>query len=141
MNPTLASLVYACGIVGLFYLDRDKSIRTSKALWLPVLYLWSLGSRPVSVWLGTAPSGDVQLDGSPVDRLFFASLLIAAICVLVHRGRRTLNFLNANWPILIYFLFCFVSILRSDVPGVAFKRWTKAIGDVLMILIVVTDEQ
>ena len=34
-----------------------------------------------------------------------------------------------------------MSIVWSDFPGVAFKRWTKAVGDVLMILIAVTDEQ
>ena len=143
MNSLVASLVYACGIAGLFYLDRDKSIRTSKALWLPVVYLWLVGSRPVSDWLGVAAAAgtDVQLDGSPVDRALFAALLIAAICVLVQRGPRTLSFLNANGPILIYFLFCLLSILWSDFPVVALKRWTKAIGDVLMILIVVTDEQ
>ena len=143
MNPSLASLVYTCGIAGLFYLDRDKSIRTSKALWLPVVYLWIIGSRAVSVWLGMQPpSGtNAQLEGSPVDAAFFGILLIAAICVLAHRGRRTLTFLNANWPILIYFLFCLSSIIWSDFPGPAFKKWIKAIGDLLMILIVVTDEQ
>jgi|SRR5579862_208533 len=143
MNPSLASLVYVCGIAGLFYLDRDKSVRTSKALWLPVLYLWILGSRPLSVWLGVSPAAgtNVQLDGSPVDRAFFAALLIAAIGVLVHRGRRTLRFLTANGPILIYFLFCLVSVVWSDFPDVSFKRWIKAIGDVVMILIVVTDRQ
>ena len=143
MNLSVASLVYACGIAGLFYLDRDSSIRTSKALWLPVVYLWVIGSRPVSVWLGMRPSAgtDVQLEGSPVDRLFFAALLVAAICVLAHRGRRIFPFLNANLPIVIYFLFCLVSILWSDFPGVAFKRWTRSLGDLVMILIVVTDEQ
>lgn len=143
MSPSLATLVYVAGIAGLFFLNRDDSVRTSKALWLPVAYLWILGSRPVSVWLGQAPSGtgDVQLDGSPADRAFFLVLLIAAICVLAHRGRRTLTFLNANGPILIFFLFCLFSIFWSDFPVVAFKRWTKAIGDVAMILIVVTDEQ
>ena len=143
MNPLLASLVYACGIAGLFYLDRDKSIRTSKALWLPVVYIWVLGSRPVSVWVGmdSPGTGDVQLDGSPVDRAFFAVLLLGAICVLVHRGRRTLTFLNANGLILVYFLFCLLSVCWSDFPGVAFKRWIKAIGDLAMILIIVTDKE
>jgi len=143
MNPLVASLVYACGIAGLFYLDRDKSIRTSKALWLPVVYIWVLGSRPVSVWLGVAPADgtNIQIDGSPLDRAFFAVLLLAAICVLVHRGRRTLTFLNANGLILVYFLFCLLSVCWSDFPGVAFKRWIKAVGDLVMVLIVVTDKQ
>jgi exopolysaccharide production protein ExoQ len=145
MNPSLASLVYVCGIAGLFYLNRDKSVRTSKALWLPVLYLWVLGSRPVSYWLGIGPSSgfsaNSELEGSPVDGAFFEILLVTTICVLVHRGRRTLPFLTANFPILAYFFFCLLSVCWSDYPGVALKRWIKAIGDVAMILIVVTDEQ
>lgn len=143
MSSSLASLVYVCGIAGLFYLDRDKSLRTSKALWLPVVYLWLLGSRPVSVWLGitSANPTDAQLEGSPVDAAVFGILLIAAICVLIHRGPRTLNQLSVNLPILMYFLFCLASVCWSDFPGVAFKRWIKAIGDLLMILIVATDEQ
>jgi len=143
MNPSLATLVYIVGIGGLFFLNRDSSVRTSKALWLPVVYLWILGSRPVSVWLGQASSspGDVQLDGSPIDGTFFGILLIAALCVLIHRGRRVRTFVEANGPILIYFLFCLLSILWSDFPLVAFKRWFKAIGDLAMVLVVVTDEQ
>jgi exopolysaccharide production protein ExoQ len=143
MSPSLASLFYICGIAGLFYLNRDNSIRTSKALWLPVAYLWVLGSRPLSVWLGIGPASgtNIQLEGSPVDAAFFQILLIAGICILAHRGRRPLRFLIANLPILIYFLFCLLSVIWSDFPGVAFKRWIKAIGDLVMILIVVTDEQ
>src|SRR5882762_5835128 len=144
MNPAIASLVYACGIAGLFYLDRDKSIRTSRALWLPVLYLWILGSRPVSFWFGVGPSYAAAanpLESSPIDGAFFEILLVAAICVLVHRGRWTLTFLNTNFPILIYFFFCLLSVCWSDYPGVALKRWIKAIGDVAMILIVLTDAQ
>jgi O-antigen ligase len=34
-----------------------------------------------------------------------------------------------------------LSVIWSDFPGVAFKRWIKAIGDLVMILIVVTDEE
>ena len=143
MNPSLATLVYLAGIGGLFFLNRDDSVRTSKALWLPVVYLWILGSRPLSVWLGAGSpdTGDVQLDGSPVDAAFFGVLLIAATLVLVHRGRRVITLLKANGPILLYFSFCLLSILWSDFPGVALKRWIKAGGDLEMILIVVTDQQ
>jgi exopolysaccharide production protein ExoQ len=145
MNPTLASLVYLCGIAGLFYLDRDKSIRTSKALWIPVVYIWAVGSRPVSVWLGGAPSfgADTQLEGSPLDGAFFAVLLVAALCVLAQRGRRTLTFINAYLPIpiLIYFVFCLLSVCWSDYPVPVLKKWVKAVGDVAMVLVVLTDEQ
>ena len=145
MSPSLASLIYACGIAGLFYLDRDKSIRTSKALWLPVLYLWIIGSRPLSVWLGIGPPSGINtaLEGSPVDGAFFQILLIAGICVLAVRGRRVTNFLTKAFPIpiLIYFVFCLVSILWSDYPGLALKKWTKSVEDLVMILVVATDEQ
>jgi O-antigen ligase len=145
MPPAIASLIYVCGIAGLFYLDRDKSIKTSKALWLPVLYLWILGSRPLSYWLGAGPSdaygANVQLEGSPIDAIFFQVLLVAAIVVLSRRGQKLFAFINANAPILIYFFYCLLSICWSDYPGVAIKRWIKAVGDVAMVLIVLTDDQ
>ena len=142
MNPTLASLICACGIGGLFYLDRDSSVHTSKALWLPVAWIWIVGSRSVSQWLGLAPaSGNVQLEGSPVDAAVLGVLLAAAIVVLIRRGSSTRAFLSANWPILIYFLYCLVSIFWADFPSVALKKWIKAVGDPAMILLIVTDAQ
>jgi exopolysaccharide production protein ExoQ len=141
MNPSLASLICACGIAGLFYFDRDSSIRTSKALWLPVLWIWIAGSRPVSAWLGINPGANVQLDGSPVDAALFGILLLAAIAVLIRRSKRTKALLVANWPILIYFLYCLISVTWSYHPDVAFKRWIKAIGDLAMVLLIVTEPQ
>jgi exopolysaccharide production protein ExoQ len=142
MNPSLASLICAGGIAGLFYLDRDNSVHTSKALWLPVVWIWIVGSRPVSAWFGITPTGaNVQLDGSPVDAAIFGVLLVAAIAVLIRRSGRIRAVLAANWPILIYFLYCLISVSWSYHPDVAFKRWIKAIGDLAMVLIVVTDGQ
>ena len=75
--------------------------------------------------------------------LFSRLLLVAAVCVLFHRGRRTFAFLNAYFPIpiLIYFVFCLWSVCWSDYPGPALKKWIKAVGDLAMILIVLTDKQ
>jgi exopolysaccharide production protein ExoQ len=142
MNPSLALLICGCGIAGLFYLGRDSAARTSKALWLPVIWIWIVGSRPASAWLGVSPTGgNVQLDGSPFDAATFGVLLATAIGVLISRNRRTRTLLAANWPILIYFFYCLISAAWSYHPDVSFKRWVKAIGDPAMALIIVTDEQ
>lgn len=142
MNPSLASLICWCGIAVLFYLDRDKKVRTSIALWLPIIWIAIIGSRSVSAWLGMSPTGaNVQLEGSPLDAAVFGVLSLAAIGVLIGRGRRIRSLLAANWPILVYFSYCLVSVAWSYHPDVALKRWTKAIGDVAMVLIIVSDRQ
>src|SRR5258708_33961314 len=66
MSPHVATVVYALGILGLFALDRDRSSRTSKALWIPVMWLWIVGSREVSQWLAALGVGQARtLFGSP----------------------------------------------------------------------------
>jgi len=143
MNPSLASLICAAGIAVLFYLDRDNSVRTSKALWLPVFYLWIAGSRSVSAWLGVAPANgsNVQLDGSPLDALVYGLLLAAAVVILMWRRKRTRTFLVANWPILIFFFYCLFSVAWAPFPDVAFKRWIKSIGDIVMVLVIATETE
>lgn len=143
MNPSVASLIYACGIAGLFYLDREGSVRPSGALWLPVMYLWILGSRPVSAWLGSAPSDgtNVQLEGSPLDAAFFGLILVAAVIVLCGRSKLTRTFLASNSAILIYYSYCLLSVCWAYHPDVSFKRWIKAIDDVAMVLLIVTDRE
>jgi len=141
MNPSLATLICFVGIAGLFYLDRDKTVQTSKALWLPFIYLWIMGSRAVSTWLGLNEPGvgKSQIDGSPIDAAVLGFLLLCALIVLTKRGKRTLLLLRANWPILAYFLYCLISVAWSFHPDVAFKRWIKAIGDLAMVLVIVTE--
>ena len=140
MNTLLATLICACGIAGLFYLDRDKTVRTSKALWLPIIWIALAGSRPVSDWLGVQYNGaSTQLEGSPVDAAVQGVLLAAALGILILRERRTRILLAANWPVLIYFVYCLISAAWSSHPDISFKRWIKAIGDVAMCLVIVTD--
>src|ERR1700758_4099134 len=104
MNPLLATFICACGIAGLFYLDREKTVRTSKALWLPVIWLGIVGSRSVSEWLGMSPpAANAQRDGSPIDAAAFGILLAAAVGVLIVRSKRMRALLVPNWPILVYF--------------------------------------
>jgi|SRR5579863_4164790 len=145
MGAPLALLIFSAGIAGLFFLNRDNSVRTSKALWLPVVWLWILGSRPVSAWLGigggSRGSLASTLDGSPADAAVFGLLVLAGIGVLLSRKNKTSTVLAVSAPIVIYFLYCLISVTWSPIPGPAFKRWTKAIGDLVMVLVVLTDGQ
>lgn len=141
MNPSIVSLICAAGVAGLLYLDRDRTVRTSKALWIPGIWIGLVGSRPLSTWLGVTPSGNVELDGSPVDAAALGLLVAAALAVLIGRRKRAQTLLAANWPILIYFLYCLISVAWSYHPDVALKRWIKAVGDLAMALVILTDPQ
>jgi O-antigen ligase len=78
-------------------------------------------------------------EGSPFDASIFGVLLAAGIIVLAGRRKRLSSCLKANWPCIIYFSYCLLSVLWSDFPDLAFKRWIKAIGDLVMVLILATD--
>lgn len=142
MGPQIASVVYAIGICVLFWLDRDREARTSIALWIPVLWVLINGSRPISSWFQTGPttfSAKQYLDGSPVDAAVWGTLLAAGLIVLAGRSRQVGMLLRTNVPVLLFFAYCALSIFWSEYPFVAFKRWTKAVGDLVMVLIVLTE--
>lgn len=142
MSSSLALLIFGGGVAGLFYLDRDKSVSTSKALWLPVMWLLIAGSRAPSSWFGMDNSGGniaSTLDGSPVDAAIFEALIIAGVIVLYHRKNRAATLLKASGPVLVYFFYCLISTAWSPIHGPAFKRWIKDVGDLVMVLILVTE--
>src|SRR2546421_5311698 len=141
MPPKIAAIVFVVGILGLFVLDREKKSRTSTALWIPVMWILIVASRPLSTWLQFPPpdGSDPYLDGSPFDRFVFICLELSGLVVLILRSRQVGSLLRRNGPIVLFFFFCGLSIFWADYPFVAFKRWIKGLGDVVMILIVLTD--
>ena len=150
MPPPLSLLICLAGIALLFATDRDKSARASKALWIPVAWLFLNCSRPVSVWLATFGFGRsfqgqdlaaTYIEGSPVDRAVFLLILFAGYMVLARRNNRLGPLLRKMGPIALFYFYCAVSIAWSDYPFVAFKHWIKGIGDLEMVLIILTDPQ
>ena len=138
----IASLICVLAIMGLFYLDRDAGARTMKAVWIPVLWFLIGGSRPVSVWLNIGSSvsqAQQYLEGSPLDAAVFGILIVGSVLILNRRADQVRGILRRNTPMILFFAYCAISILWSDFPFVALKRWTKAIGDVAMILVILTD--
>lgn len=140
MAPLLGTVAYAAVIVAIFYFDREN-IRTSRALWIPILWLAINGSRPVTLWFQTGPSTIADtVDSNPVDASIFGALELAAIVVLIKRRRQVVEFARQNPFLLAFLVYCLISVVWSDYSFISFKRWVKAFGDYAMVLVVLTEE-
>src|SRR2546422_7052156 len=119
MPPGIAAVLFGLGIMGLFWLDRDRDSRTSPALWIPVAWVFIGASRTISQWLQIGPvmeSPGQYLEGSPLDRLVLGRVLGARLMGVLARGRRTGTVVQADGPILAVFFYFAGSVFWSDYP-------------------------
>ncbi|HYI93648.1 MAG TPA: O-antigen ligase family protein [Bryobacteraceae bacterium] len=126
----------------LFALDRDRSMRTSPALWLAVMWLAIAGSRNVSEWLqlgNPVDASDRYMEGSPVDRNVLMLIMAIGVITLAQRTKRMQRILRANAPVIAYFVLCGVSFVWSDFPLISLKRWFRGLGDIVIVLVILTD--
>ncbi len=143
MPPPVAAILTIGFIVFLFRRDARERPDVSGALWLPILWLIIGASRSVSGWLnifGLPVGGGASVEeGSPLDACFYFTLIIAGFCVLVKRRVRLSEVIRNNRWLILFLVYCLVSIVWSDFPFVAFKRWIKILGHPIMVLIVLTE--
>ena len=86
-------------------------------------------------------SADAYLEGSPVDRAAFFSLIAAGGFILLRRKIDWGRLLIQNKWIWFYFLYCGISIIWSDYPFVSFKRLIKDLGNPIMALVILTEKR
>lgn len=143
MSQLIATILVSIVIIGLFLLDRNGEARTSKGLWVPFIYFLSISSRSVSAWLGDAPNPVNEptngIYSSPIDQAVSLVLLAVGLMILITRWRKLGPLVQRSWPIVLFYSYAALSVLWSDFPYVTFKHWTKAVEDVVMVLIVWTD--
>ncbi len=142
MTQLIGTFVCIAFIGGLFYLARDVEAQPSWALWIPTVWMLINGSRAVSTWLH--PEQAISLaqrftESSPLDASVYAVLTAAGALVLNGRSRQVKEFLRENTPLIIFFAYCALSIAWSDASFIALKRWGKSLGDLVMIIVVLTD--
>lgn len=76
-----------------------------------------------------------------MDRLFFFVMIFAAMVVLSRRRVLWSAVISENWPIFLFYGFLLVSVLWANSPVVSFKRWFKEFGNILMVLVILTEEE
>src|ERR1700736_126812 len=114
MEPHNAALLCWGFIAWLFYRDYQRRAPISNALWIPLIWIFVVGSRPISVWFGSGGSADSAadpLEGSPADSLFFQMLILAGTVVLVRRRLDWGGLFRNNGWLVVFFLYLGVSVL------------------------------
>jgi exopolysaccharide production protein ExoQ len=142
MAPIAALLICVLFILVLLRLDRPAPSAVSAGLWVPTIWVLIVGSRMVSLWFPSSQSLrslETYEDGSPLDRAVFLCLIAAAAFILIKRRVRLTSVVRANVWLVTFLVFCGLSIVWSDFPLVSLKRYIKNIGNVLMVLVVLTD--
>jgi O-antigen ligase len=133
----------ATAIAGSLLLRLDPNpTRISNAIWIPLAWLTIACSRPVSNWLTFGAPADVStqyIDGSPLDRNVLTALLALAIYVLYRRSGQVKAIVRANAPLVVFLVYCGISMCWADYPLVVLKRWIRAVGDVAMVCIILTE--
>jgi exopolysaccharide production protein ExoQ len=124
----------------IWLIRHDTKLREgiSPALWIPTLWMGIIASRPVSAWTGISGSGDT-LDGSPADRAFYLVLILAGLLVLSRRAVNWGWFISQNLPLLVFYGFLLISVVWANSPFSSFKRWFKESGNIVMVLVILTD--
>jgi exopolysaccharide production protein ExoQ len=143
MPPILASFL-TIGFMGwLFWRDFREKPNVTGALWIPILWMFIITTRPVSRWLNIldvpgfgAPRSE---EGSPLDVLVYLGLIAAGLVVLSKRQVNLSQVIRDNGWLFVFILYCFISIFWSEYPLTSFKRWIKVLGHPIMVLVLFTE--
>ena len=139
-----ALLICLIFIIVLLVRDSRRRKTVSWAVWLPTIYLWIVGSRPLSLWLVGRSSLNGGLannaEGSPIDQIFFFSLLIGSLVIATMRGVKWGELLSANFPLLLFYLYFALSISWAEDPMGSFKRLFKDFGMIFVIGLILSEK-
>lgn len=134
--------VFVVYILWLYLNDARRRHGISPAVWSVVAWITLLGSRPVSTWFsidGGGGSAESYDEGNPFERTVYFVLIIHGLFVLARRGVKLREVLAANRWLVLFFVYWGLSVFWADASFVAFKRWIKDLGNVVMVLVILTD--
>ncbi len=144
MSPSLALLTWVVLVIVLLRFDPSREPSVSFALWIPITWMFIVGSRLPSQWFGGGQMGqfaEALEEGNPIDRAVYLALIALAIGVLLRRSFGWSEFVRHNRALALFVVFGLVSVCWSDFPFVAAKRWARDLGNYLSVLVVLTDPE
>lgn len=141
MPPSLALFLWFILLLALLRFDPARDSKISLSLWVPVIWMFIVGSRLPSQWLGgpMGPSTQALEEGNLMDRSIYTFLILLAIGILMSRSFKWGAFFARNLALTAFLAFALLSVMWSDYSLIALKRWFRDLGNYLMILVVLSD--
>ncbi len=139
----LPLLLFTGCLLWLLYYDRNTNPSVSAAVWVVVAWGVICGSRPVTEWFSVTTTealrpGSID-EGNPLEAGVSLSLIATGCMVLLRRGIRCSLVIRRNAWLFVFYLFWLLSVLWSDYPLITFKRLAKDFGNVIMVLVLLTE--
>jgi exopolysaccharide production protein ExoQ len=143
MPRQVATLVFTLIIAWLWREDNKHRPKFSKALWIPLIWLLILGSRPLSWWswffFGIGSSEVSDLEGNSLDRFFWTALIVVSIIVVSRRSLSWGALVRNNVGLALFLGYLGLTILWAEYPFPTAKRWFKELGAVPVLLVILTE--
>lgn len=142
MTGTVVLLGLIAGVAWILRCDSAQRGRIPSSAWIVVGWMVIHGTRPVTSWMGgpmlASMSAESYDEGNATEAVINLILIVAAFIVVKRRGIRFASVATENkWLVAVY-VFWLLSIGWSDYPVITFKRLVKDLGNVLMVLVVLT---
>jgi exopolysaccharide production protein ExoQ len=130
------ALLFALGFCAFAFLwERRNHGKTSPALWIATLWFMRCASRGVDQWNFKGTDERVAI----FDQLFLFVVAVSGFVVVGRRWPRAVVVLRRNLPIVVFLGYIALSVTWSPIMLDSSKRLFRALGDLAMVLIILTE--
>jgi exopolysaccharide production protein ExoQ len=132
-------------------LDFRQGRQFSSGAWISLIWIAIGASRPIASWvhpnmfvafsqdIGWAQGSIETVQNNPLDRNILIVLMVLGLVALIsRRDQFQLNLSDNSW-LIAFFALCLISIFWSEYPGIILKRWIRLAGDVIVILLILSE--
>src|SRR5690348_12420318 len=111
LPPVIGLFAWSCLLVLLLRYDGAQGATTSRSLWLPAIWMFIIGSRLPSQWLGMTETTTATAfeEGSGIDRTIFLILIALAMAVLAKRHISWSAMFERNIALALFLCFALAS--------------------------------
>lgn len=129
-------------VVLIFFLRKEGLGRLPAALYVPLCWMVLILSRSFSQWLqlrGDLSGMEAEMEGNPIDAAFLLVLIMLGLGILYLKRIDVSGIIKNNKSLFMLYGFALLSLLWADFPLIAFKRWTKWFGSLIMVLVILSE--